>query len=112
MEELFAGSHGAPQLIALLIVVLTCRLLFDVGKVWFDRSERKDELTDSAVKSLTEALQKNTASVIRLDQRIHEIEHQMNDLPKIKTENRRMIKFLSGTRWPEVKKAASDDGLD
>jgi hypothetical protein len=109
---MLTGAPGTPQLLALLIVVLTCRLLFDAARIWFQRSEQKEILTDSAVRHLTEALQRNTNSVIRLDERIHNIESQLVDLPRIKAENRRMIKFLAGDRWAEARKAAADDSLD
>ena len=111
MEQIFDGKGGVSQLIAGLIVVLSLNIIIKVGELFFKSYKEKDQLTESAVRSLTEALQKTTASVIRLDQRIHQVEEQLTDLPKFKVELRRiieMIRSLAGPKWPEVKQAANE----
>lgn len=90
-----------------ICVILTAHLLVKVGEFLWRFKEKKDSLSESAVKDLTKA-------VDALTLRLSAIEPVLSELPKIKKDLRRFyaaVKALSGEKWPDIRKEILEDDL-
>lgn len=101
MEEMLSTKYG----IAGICIMLTLMVLIEVGKFLWNVREKKDSLSDTAIKELTEAVK-------HLDVRICEFEKTISDLPKFKVDMRRFyaaIKEVAGERWPTIREEIMRD---
>lgn len=102
MEKAFSLEYG----IGGLCVLFTLMVMLKVGEFLWKLREKKETLSEAAVKDLTLAMQANTAATQHLDHRLQQIEKMVVDVPKFKTDLRRFytaLKILGGDRWPQVR---------
>ncbi len=81
-------------------------VLLKVGEFLWKLREKKESLSEAAVKDLTKAVQANTAATQHLENRLQHLEKLVTDVPKFKTDLRRFytaLKELAGSEWPRIR---------
>lgn len=102
MEKFFSLQYG----VAGICVLLTIHVLIYVGEFLWKIREKKETISDLAVKDLTSAMYSNTSATRHLDNRLQHLERTITDLPKFKTDLRRFyaaIKEVAGDKWPKIR---------
>ncbi len=102
MDRFFSLEYG----IGGLCVILTLSVFLKVGEFLWALREKKETLSESAIKDLTIAVQQNTAATQHLDRRLEKLEGVAAELPKFKTDIRRFyaaIKEVAGDKWPRIR---------
>ena len=95
-----------------LVIMLGLLLLSSVGKFVFGLLKKKTDISDEAIKSLTDAMNKNTVAINDLKKDFDNIEDRLSEVKKLKKDLRRFyigFKMLSADRWPEISKAIQED---
>jgi hypothetical protein len=103
MENLFDLKYGVAGVCVLLTLSLAIKMIEILLKV----KEKKEALSDEALRELTKAAR-------ALDSRIHHLEQTLSDLPKLKIDLRRIFmaaKLLSGEKWPDIRKQIMEEDL-
>lgn len=96
MEDLLSLKYG----IGGLCVLLTIFILLKVVEFVINLKKKKEDETEDLLRELV-------ASVNHLDKKFDELEKQISDYPKIKSDLRRCffaVKLLAGDRWAEIRK--------
>jgi len=105
MEEMFSLKYG----IAGICVMLTIMVLLKVGEFLWSLREKKDTLSETSIKNLTEAVK-------HLDARLEGFERSIADLPKFKMDMRRFyaaIKAIAGPdKWPGIREEIMKDDFN
>lgn len=102
MEEMFTLKYGVGG----ICVLLTLSILVRVGEFIVKLNRKKEELSESAVVNLTNALKLNTEAMSDLERRLEKIEGFAADLPKLKNDVRRFysaLKIIAAEKWPQVR---------
>lgn len=98
-----------------LCVILTLSILLRVAEFLWSLREKKDNLSEASIKSLTLAMQENTQAMRHLDLRLGALEKSVGELPKFKTDIRRFytaIKEVAGDRWPRIRDEIMKDDFN
>lgn len=112
MEKVLDGEHGVSGLLAGLIVVLCLHLLTKLGHFIWEFFNKKQEVTEDAIKNLTSVLSANTAATHSLEERLRVIDDELKELSKFKIDVRLLIsaiKELAGDKWPDIRKIIIED---
>lgn len=102
MEKLFSLQYGVGGACVLLTLMIVLRL----GEFLWKLKERKESLSDAAVRELTKAVVANTSAVHGLDLRLQNLEHAVSDLPKFKADIRRLyaaVREVAGEGWTRIR---------
>lgn len=102
MEGILSLKYG----IGGLCVLFTLSVFVRVGEFLWKIREKKETISESAIKDLTHAVQQNTAATQHLDRRLEKLEGMASDMPKFKTDMRRFyvaIKEVAGDKWPRIR---------
>ncbi len=111
MEKLFEAA-GASSVLAAICVVLTLRLVADLGKFLWEFKEKKDAVTESSIKHLSTAVNLSTSATEKLENRMKALEHTISDITKFKTDLRRFyaaLKLVAGDDWDVIRRKIMDD---
>lgn len=101
MEDLFSLKYG----IAGVCILLTLQSLMKMAEFLWGLREKKDSVSEAAIKELTLAMEANTKE-------IHLLKTAVGELPKFKKDVRRFytaIKTLAGDEWPDIRKELLED---
>lgn len=102
MEKFLSLEYG----VAGICVMLTILVLTNVAKFVWSLAKEKEKLSETTIKELIAAVEKSTATIKHLDDRLVSLEKAVAELPKFKTDIRRFyaaIKEVSGDRWPKIR---------
>jgi hypothetical protein len=113
-ETLIDTKHGIPTLLATIAIVLCLHFFLKVGEFVFDMLKKKNEISEQSVSNLTAALGVATKAVDKLEGRIAEVEQVLSEIPKFKTDLRRLfaaVKFMAKEQWADVRKHIMDDDI-
>lgn len=112
--EALSQIKDLPTLIAAGVVILCLHLLLKIGELIYRQVEKKGQLSETSIKNLTEALNKNTTEMDRLNCRMEKVEQNLVDIPKIQKDLRRLfvaVKKIAGDEWPNIRKVMMEDEL-
>ncbi len=112
MEKLIEGEHGLTVLLAGLVIVLCLHLIAKIGHFIWEFNQKKHQLTEETIKSLTTMIASNTSAIHSLEERLRHIEKQLESLDKFKIDIRGLIeaiKYLSGDKWPDIRRIIIED---
>lgn len=107
-------EHGLPTLLASIVIVLSLHFLLRLGEFIWKQYEKRGQLSETSIRDLTNALNKNTAEMDRLACRIEKVEQHLVDIPKLKLDLRRLfsaVKIISGDEWQNVRKKIMEEEL-
>lgn len=102
MEGLLSLKYG----IGGLCVLFTLSVLLRVGEFLWKLREKKETISETAIKDLTLAVQQNTSATQHLDRRLEKLEAIASEMPKFKIDIRRFyaaIKEVAGDNWPKIR---------
>lgn len=102
MEKLFSLEYGVGG----MCVLLTLMVLLKVAEFLWNLREKKESMSEAAIKNLTQAVEANTKATQHLDGRLQFLEKSLSELPKFKTDIRRFyaaIKEVAGDKWPRIR---------
>lgn len=102
MEKMLSLEYGVGG----ACVLLTLMVLLKVGEFLWKLKEKKDSLSEAAIRDLTAAVESSTAATKHLDSRLQHLEKAIAEIPKFKTDIRRFyaaIKEVAGDKWPSIR---------
>lgn len=113
MEKLLLNTeNGVPTLLAGIVIILCLHLVMNIVKFLWGFLKKKNELSEKSIERLTISLEANTKAVEKLDHRIAEAEQTIAEIPKFKTDLRRLflaVKRIAGDDWKQIYKEIQDD---
>lgn len=108
------AQHGIPTLLASLVIILSLHFLVKVGEFLWKLFEKKNELSEKSVQKLTSALHVNTSAIEKLETRILHAEKGLADMPKFKSDLRKLfaaVKFIAGDEWIKIRQEVMSDEI-
>jgi hypothetical protein len=112
VEKFLDVQHGVPTLLASIVIILALHLFAKVGEFLWGFVKKSGEISDQSIKDLTVEIQINTKAVTKLEGRLNEIERLISEIPKFKTDLRRLflaVKQISGEDWPNIRRSIMED---
>lgn len=103
MENLFSLEYGVGG----ACVLLTIMILIKVAEFLWKLREKRETVSEQAIKALTKAVQENTIANQFLELRMKTLEGTISEVPKMRNDLRRFyaaIKELAGPdKWLEIR---------
>lgn len=108
MKELigFISEGSVNGMLSAISIILALQLFFRVGEFLWKIVKDKHAITDTTMKKLTTAVYENTDTLKHLEGEIRRLESALSELPKLKTDMRRLFnaaKIMAGPDWSEIR---------
>lgn len=109
MEQLLVqlmNTNGVAGLLVGACVLLTFRLLVELGKFFWSLKKEKDQLSEKTTKELILAVKQNTDEIKKLEDSMTGLKTAISEMPKFKLDLKRLFtatKIIAGDKWPEIR---------